>query len=206
MVWSRLNSSRSRSTRSDSMSARWGWSRSMLRYNADSDRVSKSVPSSSPSAVRRIHAGMACSEAGAIRRFITIAQVSTRVRSLRPAVCNASSNPMRFQNDRPTWTVPASRTDSTATLSGSMAMVHRGERGRRAPGAERRRGARVRALSRSSATSGGSSNRVCWPARAACMRRAILSHCSRGLGERSPSEQMVFWRGPLGVEMDSTSR
>ena len=54
-------------------------------------------------------------------RFITIAHVTTRVRSLRPALCNASSNPMRFQNAKPTWTVPASRTDSTATRSGSDA-------------------------------------------------------------------------------------
>ena len=83
------------------MSARFGWSRSMLRYSAASDSVAKSVPSSSPSAVRRIHAGMACSDAGAMSRFITIAQVTTRVRSLSPAFCNASSNPMRFQYDRP---------------------------------------------------------------------------------------------------------
>ena len=84
------------------MSARLGWSRSMLRYSAASDSAPTSVPSSSPRAVRRIHAGMACSDAGAMSRFITIAHVTTRVRSLKPAVCNASSNPMRLYNASPT--------------------------------------------------------------------------------------------------------
>ena len=87
------------------------------------------MPSSSPKAVRRIHAGMAGSEAGAMSRFITIARVSTRMRSPSPAPCSAASNPMRFHNASPTWTVPASRTDSIATRSGSTPMVGRAERG-----------------------------------------------------------------------------
>ena len=83
-----------------------------------------SVPSSSPSAVRRIYAGVACSDAGAISRFITIAHVTTRVRSLKPAACNAASNPMRLQDESSTYTHAATRScPKSAKMKGATVEV-----------------------------------------------------------------------------------
>ena len=49
------------------------------------------------------------------------------------------------------------------------------------------------------------SSRSPWPTSASSILRASLSHSSRDRGLRSPSEQMVFWRGPFGVWTNSTS-
>src|SRR6266705_7177977 len=49
-------------------------------------------------------------------------------------------------------------------------------------------------------------NRSSCPARAFSSLRARSSHSLCGLGFRSPSEQMVLWRGPFGVWTDSTRR
>ena len=51
-----------------------------------------------------------------------------------------------------------------------------------------------------SATSpSAASSRSSWPTSASSILRASLSHSARGRGLRSPSEQTVFWRGPLAV-------
>jgi hypothetical protein len=59
---------------------------------------------------------------------------------------------------------------------------------------------RARTRRTMSATSPSSvASRSPWPTSASSILQASLSHSSRGRGLRSPSEQMVFWRGPFAV-------
>ena len=197
MESSRLNRLFSRSASSRSMPSRCGCSRSRFRYKASSPRVEKSSSRSSPSAVRRIQSGMACSERGQIKRFKVIASVKVQTRGESPARPRMASRPSWRHIWCPTCTGPASRASSISTWSTSMVTVESEAAVDFFPRTARR-------LSRS--TSAATDPSEACPSSADSILCASPSQCSAGAGSKLPSEQMVRWRGPWGVCTDSTRR
>jgi len=132
-------------------------------------------------------------------------------RGENPSDFRMSSSPSRLQKCKPTWRWPAGLGCSQVTRSVCTEI--------RSPGPEgeeevlvsvSRRGTTDAGRASASRCSSGSSSAIpgrdSWPVSASWSFVASASQRSGGAGERSPSEQMTFWRGPLSVRMDSTRR